>query len=238
MSTTSFYSYLLTHLSRADLTEVSELFPSAQVNDLFIKEIDKLLDDAPSIPTKRDLRQFREMDFVAYIDGSLRRAHFQDHEIDGLVNDIVTKLLLGNFFKGFREGSLIARFKRSVSNAIATLVTRRTRYRRRNHELPGDIPGRSSTSSATINHFRSWLRLRYGAVHERVLDHRLDGLNSGDLIGTPGVETSYKLKRIVREIKEALKAFARNDPEFLRMVMQAFSSEAETINKRFGDSGR
>ena len=237
MDTTSFYAYLIRALPNADLVEITELFPKSQIQDLFIKEIDELLKDLPQGQTWEDLQRFREMDLVQYIDGSLRRAGFQDFERDELVSSIVTKLLMGNFFKGFRQGSLVARFKTSVSNAIATMVTRRSRYRRRSHELPGDVPSRPAASDATTNHFRSWLRLRYGPVHERVFHHRLDGGDTRELLGSPGLETSYKLKKVVREIKEGVRDFARNDPELLQMVVQAFSNEDVAMRKRFGAVG-
>jgi len=237
MSTTSFYAYLIRELPNADLLEITELFPKSQIQDLFIKEIDELLRDLPPGESREDLQRFRDIDIVQYIDGSLRRAGFQDFERDELVSSIVTKLLMGNFFKGFRQGSLVARFKTSVSNAIATLVTRRSRQRKRSHELPGNVASRPAASDATTNHFRSWLRLRYGAVHDRVVYHRLDGGDTRELLGSPGLETSYKLKKVVREIKEAVRAFARNDPELLQMVVQAFSNEDVTMRRRFGFVG-
>lgn len=236
MNSTSFYAYLLRALSADDLVEVSDLFPKDQINHLFIKEIDQLLRQRPN--DSEDLRELSQMDLVGYIDGSLRRAGFQDFELDELTQDVITKLLLGSFFKGYRQGSLVARFKTSVSNAIATLVTRRNRQRRRSNELPGDVPSRQPVSDATITHFRAWLRLRYGPVHERVFDHRLDGGDTGELLGKPGLETSYKLKRVVREIKEAVRDFARNDPELSRMVVQAFSDEDVTMKKRFAGVGK
>ena len=137
MNTTSFYAYLLRALSADDLVEVSDLFPKDQINQLFIKEIDELLRQRPN--DSEDLRELRQMDLVGYIDGSLRRSGFQEFERDELVHDIISKLLLGSFFKGYRQGSVVARFKASVANAIATLVTRRNRQRRRSNELPGDV---------------------------------------------------------------------------------------------------
>lgn len=236
MSTTSFYAYLIRALPTADLVEVSELFPKEKINQLLIKEIDELLKTVPPGETREDLQRFREMDIIAFIDGSLRRAHFQDFERDELVSSIVTKLLMGNFFKGFRQGSLVARFKASVSNAISTLVTRRNRQRRRSHELPTDLSSRSSVDDGTLDQFRSWLRLRYSPIHQAVFDHRLDGGDTAELVGTHDL-TGYRIKKIVRDIKEAAQDFARNDPELLQMVTRALSSEAETMKRRFGAVG-
>jgi hypothetical protein len=236
MNTTGFYSYLLRALTTAELVEVSDLFPKQQINALFIKEIDELLKDLPAGPAMEDLQRFRQIDIVAYIDGSLRKAGFRDHERDELAQDVIAKLLLGNFFKGFRQGSLVARFKVSVSNAVATLVARRNRQRRRSHELPADVPSRSSVDDSIIESFRAWLRLRYSPLHQAVFDHRFDGGDTSDLLGSHDL-TSYRLKKIVRDIKEAARDFARNDPAFLQMVMRAFSTEAETMKTRFGAVG-
>lgn len=213
--------------------EITELFPKSQIQDLFIKEIDELLKTVPPGETREDLRRLREMDIVAFIDASLRRAGFRDFERDDLVSSIVTKLLLGNFFKGFRQGSLVARFKASVSNAIATLVTRRNRQRHRSHELPMDLSSRSVADDGTLDHFRAWLRLRYSPIHQAVFDHRLHGGDTSDLVGTHRL-TGYSIKKIVRDIKEAAKDFARNDPELLQMVMKAMETESLTMTKRFG----
>ena len=236
MDTTSFYSYLLRALPTADLVEITELFPKEKINQLFIKEIDDLLSTVPPGESREDLQRFRRIDIVAYIDGSLRKAGFKDHERDELVQDVIAKLLLGNFFKGFRQGSLVARFKVSVSNAIATLVTQRSRQRRRSHELPQDLSSRSSVDDSIIESFRSWLRLRYSPLHQAVFDHRFDGGDTSDLLGSHDL-TSYRLKKIVKDIKDAARDFARKDPEFLQMVIRAFSLEQVTMTRRFGAVG-
>lgn len=231
--TTSFYAYLIRELPKADLVEITELFPKSQIQDLFIKEIDELLKTVPPGESREDLQRFREMDIVAFIDASLRRAGFRDFERDDLVSSIITKLLMGNFFKGFRQGSLVARFKASVSNAIATLVTRRNRQRHRSHELPTDLSSRSVADDGTLDHFRSWLRFRYSPLHQAVFDHRLGGGDTSELAGTHDL-TGYRIKKIVREIKDAAKEFARNDPELLQMVIKAMETESATMVKRFG----
>jgi hypothetical protein len=236
MDTTSFYAYLLRALPKAELLEITELFPKSQIQDLFIKEIDELLKDVPPGDAREDLQRFREMDIVQYIDGSLRRAGFRDFERDELVSSVTTKLLMGNFFKGFRQGSLVARFKTSVSNAIATMITRRNRQRRRSHELPTDLSSRSVVEDGTLDSFRAWLRLRYSPLHQVVFDHRLDGGDTAELVGTHDL-TQYRIKQIVKDIKNAVRDYARNDPDLLQMVLKAFSSEAMTMTRRFGAVG-
>ena len=229
--TTDFYAYLLKSLSTADLVEVSELFPKQKINDLFIKEIDQLIRQRPNDP--EDLRELRAMDLVGYIDAAVRRSGFQDHDRDELVQEIVTKLLMGNFFRGWRGGPIVARFKTSVRNHIATLAVRRSRYRRRSHELPEDVSARQQDIDDLVIEFRAWLRLRYGVTAQQVFDHRLAGGDSKELIGIPGIETSYKLKKIVQQIKEAAREYGSKDPEFLSMVERAFAQESETMARRF-----
>ena len=68
---------------------------------------------------------------------------------------------------------------------------------------------------------------------QQVFDHRLAGGDSKELIGIPGVESNYRLKRIVQQIKEAAREYGSRDPEFLSMVERAFAEESETIKKRF-----
>ena len=234
--TTDFYAYLLKALSTAELVEVSELFPKQKINDLFIKEIDQLIRQRPNDP--EDLRELRAMDLVSYIDAALRRSGFQDHDRDELVNEIVTKLLMGRFFRGWHGGSIVARFKASVRNHIATLAVRTSRYRRRSGDLPVDVPARKQDIDDLVHEFRAWLRLRYGVTAQQVFDHRLAGGDSKELIGIPGIETSYKLKKIVQQIKEAAREYGSRDPEFLSMVERAFAQESETMARRFKASSR
>ena len=229
--TTDFYAYLLKALSTAELVEVSELFPKQKINDLFIKEIDQLIRQRPNDP--EDLRELRAMDLVSYIDAALRRSGFQDHDRDELVNEIVTKLLMGRFFRGWHGGSIVARFKASVRNHIATLAVRTSRYRRRSGDLPVDVPARKQDIDDLVHEFRAWLRLRYGVTAQQVFDHRLAGGDSKELIGIPGIETSYKLKKIVQQIKEGAREYGSRDPEFLSMVERAFAEESETMARRF-----
>ena len=233
---TNFFAYLIRALPNADLVEVSELFPRHQINQLFIKEIDKLIRQRPNDP--EDLRELRAMDLVGYIDAAVRRSGFQDHDRDELVQEIVTKLLMGGFLRGWTGGPIVARFKASVRNHIATLAVRRSRYRRRSAELPADVPARKQDIDDLVHEFRAWLRLRYGVTAQQVFDHRLAGGDSKELIGIPGIETSYKLKKIVQQIKEAAREYGSRDPEFLSMVERAFAQESETMARRFKASSR
>jgi len=217
------------------LSEVSEYFPRDELNSLFRKEINKLLEQpALTLDSRQELLSLREFDWVSYIDRSIRRAGFQDPDLDPLVQDLVVKLLVtGNLFKGWTGGSLKARFLVSLKNAIATLIKKKSKSSKRSHDLPDDVPGRRQTASGLIDDFRDFLRSELGPVAVTVFDHRVAGDDTKELIGKQGIETSYRLKQIVADIKEAARRFAGRDQDFHNMVQKAFDKEAQTMRKRF-----
>lgn len=61
---------------------------------------------------------------------------------------------------------------------------------------------------------------------------RIEGGEVKELIGQPGMETSYRLKQIVQAIKQAAEEFAQDEPELLSMIRRAMASEAETVARR------
>ena len=64
-----------------------------------------------------------------------------------------------------------------------------------------------------VSEFRNFLRSRFGDAVVRVLDHRLeDQGDTKELVGTPGLETAYKVKQAVSQLKDAIRMFAGNDP--------------------------
>ncbi len=71
-----------------------------------------------------------------------------------------------------------------------------------------------------------------------VLDQRLDGGDTKELIGKQGLETSYRVKQVVGQVKDALKTFSRDQPEFRNMVQKALEDEANTLERRFGNRRR
>lgn len=162
---------------------------------------------------------------------------------DPNAHDIVVKLLVqGQLFPGWDGKSpLIARFKVATTNAIVNQVQKRQTRRRRipatslHHDDASamDIPAQTPTSHALIDQFRDFLRKRHGAAAVEVLDHRLNGEEVKDLIGQPGLETSYRLKQVVQAIKQAAEEFAHDEPELLSMIRRAMASEAETVTRRF-----
>lgn len=221
----------------AEYFEVSEYFPRDQINSLFQKEIEQLLVTRHlSQEQQEDLEKLQDRDWVGYIDRSLRRAGFKEHDLDNLVQDLVVKLVVtSNLFSGWRgESSFQARFLVAIRNAISTLLRKKQVSMKRSHELPPDSPGRTEQDAdSLVDDFRDYLRTELGPAAVTVLDQRLNGEDTKELIGQQGIETSYRLKKIVQEIKEAARRFAVCNPEFQSMIQNAFEREARTMEKRF-----
>lgn len=235
---TSFTHYLCKRMPSPELAtlvfEVSEYFPKEEINQLFQKESEKLLQQADEEQIQ-DLLLFRDMDHVAYIDRAVRNAGFRDPDLDPLVQDLVVKLLMGSLFSGYQGQPMVARFKVAVTNAIRTLATKRTRTTRRSQPLEMDVPepARNSSSEEVIDQFRNYLRTRVGPAAVAVLDQRLAGKDTKDLLGSQGLETSYRLKQVVQDLKAALGDFARNDQEFYNAIARAVADEQRTLERRF-----
>jgi hypothetical protein len=232
----------LIYTNTSDFCEVSEYFPREEINTLFRKEIEKLLLRTQHLSSdlQKELKMLKERDWVAYIDRSLRRAGFKDHDLDQLVQDLTVKMLVtGNLFSGWRgESSLQARFLVTLRNAIATLVKKKQASSKRSHELPVDAPSRRvQTTESLVDDFRDYLRTELGPAAVTVLDQRLVGGDTKELIGQQGIESSYRLKRMVQEIKEAARRFAVGNAEFHHMVTRAFEKEAQTMERRFNRVG-
>ena len=77
--------------------------------------------------------------------------------------------------------------------------------------------------------------MRFGDAVVRVLDHRLEGGgDTKDLVGSPGLETAYKVKRAVSQLKDAIRMWAGNDPELIGQIEGLFTQEKRTFDRRFG----
>jgi hypothetical protein len=68
------------------------------------------------------------------------------------------------------------------------------------------------------------------------LDHRLDGRDTRDLRGQPGLESHYAFKEMVKQIKRAVSTFAGNDPDLQDQIEAALVNERRTLGKRFAGS--
>ena len=217
------------------LREISELFPKRGIQDLFDREVARLREKTDDAALLQHLDDFGRLDVPGYIDSALRRAGFHESERDPLVSDLCSKLLLGSFFRGWTGQSLVARFKVAVRNAISSLQSRAAKRRRRQADLPDDVTAAPRADEEIVSDFRNFLRMRFGDAVVRVLDHRLEGGgDTKDLVGSPGLESAYKVKRAVMQLKDAIRMWAGNDPELIGQIEGLFAQEKRTFDRRFG----
>jgi hypothetical protein len=231
MALLDFSTWLRSH--HQHIAEVSELFPREGMNALFYDEIEKLHARQPMEPA--ELQRLMNMDFVGYIDRSLRSSGFRDPELDPLVHDIVVKLITGALFANV-QGPFLARFATAVKNSIITLAVKRLRIRRRYSDHPLEtVPQQMAldTEPDVIEQFRQYVLRTLGAVALRVLDHRLDGGDTKDMRGTEGLESHYSVKETVKDLKRALRGFSGSNPSFMEMIHKALDGEQETRRRRF-----
>ena len=217
------------------LREVSELFPKRGIQDLFDREVQRLREKTNDPVALGHLDAFSRIDVVGYTDSAIRRSGFDAGERDSLVHDICVKLLMGGFFRAWSGQSLEARFKVAVRNAISTLRSRAGKRRKRQGDLPDDVAAAPRADQLVVSEFRNFLRARFGDAVVRVLDHRLENRgDTKDLVGTPGLESAYKVKQAVSQLKDAISMFARNDSELSQRIERLFTQEKRTFDRRFG----
>ena len=236
----TFHEFVWLRMPVGDLLrEISELFPKRDFVDLVHREVERLRTTTEDPTALGHLDEFQQIDVVAYIDSSLRRAGFHENERDALVHDICVKLLMGSFFRGWTGQSLVARFKVAVRNAISSLQSRAAKKRRRQSALPDDVAATPRADGEIVDEFRNFLLRRFGDAGDavvRVFDHRLeDGGDTKDLVGNaPGLESAYKVKKAVAELREAIRMFAAGDPELSRRLDGLFAQQQMTFDRRFG----
>lgn len=217
------------------LREISELFPKRGIQDLFDREVQRLREKTDDPALLQHLEDFGQVDVPGYLDSALRRAGFHESERDPLVSDLCSKLLLGSFFRGWTGQSLVARFKVAVRNAISSLQSRAAKKRRRQSDLQDDVAVAPRADEEIVSEFRTFLRMRFGDAVVRVLDHRLeDQGDTKDLVGSPGLETAYKVKQAVSQLKDGIRMFAGNDRDLTRRIERLIAEERRTFDKRFG----
>ncbi|GEM_PF-5066144 len=217
------------------LREITELFPKRGIQDLFDREVARLREKTTDPALLQHLEDFGRLDVPGYLDSALRRAGFHESERDPLVSDLCSKLLLGSFFRGWTGQSLVARFKVAVRNAISSLQSRAAKRRRRLADLPDDVAAAPRADADIVDEFRHFLRMRFGDAVVRVLDHRLEGGgDTKDLVGSPGMESAYKVKKAVMQLKDAIRMWAGNDPELANRIEGLVAAERLTLDRRFG----
>jgi hypothetical protein len=221
------------------LLEVSDEFPKMQVNELFDKEIDKLLRQVDQPEMRQQLEKAKGFDWTAYIAKSLRNADIPHHDIDAATHDTVVKLLVspGTLFRGWHDQPILARFKVSVRNAVLNRLEKHQRRRKwfkhvspeeveiAMHSAPGD--------EELIEKFRAEVEKRLEPLCLGVLDIRLDGGATKSLIASPAYASpsAYEVKRAVQKVKALAQSFG--DASFQTRVQALMNSEQETLAKRF-----
>lgn len=247
MTPTTFKEWLLCQPNEpiGFLLEVSREFPRSAYNALFNQQLERLASQVGTSELRRQIEQAVGLDWCGYIARSLRSAGFQDHDIDPLTHEVVVRLLYkpGTLFSGWNGQPILPRFKLSVKNAVINLAEKRQAQRRRiptvsassddGNTFPDETSGPRQQDDGVIEGFRQFLWSHLGSVAVDVLDHRLQGGETKELLGRPGLETSYRLKQTVQAIKQAASEFAAGDEAFLAMVRQAIADEAATIKRRF-----
>jgi hypothetical protein len=265
MSTTStprlpFLLWLHDHcLRKGDnlVHEVSGQFPKDAINNLFQFQYRQALDrlrisssrfdpDANHQKTQQPSsdKDLGEFNWVGYISRSLRNAGVQDQDLDAATSDIAVKLVHapGRLFTGWNgQGPILARFKTAVRNASIN-AGKRTRRATRRHVLSFSEPGveassRVQHSEEAVKNFLAWVELRLGKQALAVLNHIVDGNDVKELVGKDGL-TSYRVKKIVKELKDELVAFGERDPDLLFKVKSALAREELTLSRRFGEKRR
>jgi len=86
--------------------------------------------------------------------------------------------------------------------------------------------------------FKGFLRDRHGQAAVDLLNQRLDGAETKELVGKPGLETAYRVKQLVQAIKKSAEEFAAGDERFLSLVRRAMRDEAGIIKKRVASIGQ
>ena len=96
--------------------------------------------------------------------------------------------------------------------------------------------GREPHSSSLVDQFRSVVAGRLGTLGIYILDWRLGGRETKELVGMPelGSPTVYRIKREVQRLKRLAHDFAvqHDDPDFLRSIERGIEGEAKTVKKR------
>lgn len=196
------------------IREVSEYFPRAQLNGLWKKMVADLLaaDHPLSAEAKNELQRMKSMDVVAYIDKTLRRAGFQDPDLDNHVQDILIKMLVtGTLFTNFRQGSFRARFLVSLKNAVRTLIKKKSQLSR-HLELVDDLPSSHHSAASVDDEFRQYVLDHLGQSALDVLDHRISGGETKEMVGSsPALSTAYAVKQAVRSLKKAWERYSRSN---------------------------
>lgn len=227
------------------LLENAEYFDPVAYNPVFEGELEKLAQSRPDPEVLRQVAALRGFEWGNYLARSLVRAGFRGDSVQEYFHDIVMKLLIspGKVFKNWnpkKHGPLERRFRASVWNAIRNIVEK-IRIRRKwvTHIDPTVMAERNPARqpySGVLDDFRRMVADRLGTLAAAILDWRMEGRDTKDMVGRPelGSPSVYSIKREVGEIKKLAHRFAveSGDPAFVRRVEKALADEAATVAKR------
>ena len=226
------------------LLESRDYFEPTDYNVVFDRELDKLLDRISDPDARQQIAALRGFDWGNYVVRSLVRGGFRGDDVPDNFQAIVLKLLLapGKLFTNWnpRKSPLERRFRTSVWNAIRNLAEKRRNYRKWMVSAdPVALAERNPAKqpySGVLDDFRRLVAERLGALAANILDWRLQGEDTKDLVGRAelGTPTPYTIKREVQAIKALAHRFAAHsgDPAFLNRVEKALEGEAATVAKR------
>jgi len=233
MSIKHFWDWRVSRL----LKEVSELFDRDGFNQLFRNEIQRLNQRFNFDP--QELERLMRFDFVGYADRAVRNLGVPESDLDGHVHDMLVRMAVtGGLFRNYNGQPFLARFVTSVKNSTINLGKKLKTRQKRTSGTPiedYELPHSPQKGPELVERFRSYVSAVFGSVALRVLDHRLDGGDTKDLKGEQGLESSYRIKQTVKQLKKAAQDFAvrENEPELLRLVLAGFEAEERTLTKRF-----
>jgi len=234
-----FALFLMRRIPLAELLkEHSELLDAAAMADLFRQQAVAMLPSVEDPQVREDLMAFMRMNPIAYIDKALRRSGISDSDLDEAIQTIVVKFLVtpGNLFRGWNLDRLFTpRFKTAVKNSVITLGQKRQKRAKTFQELPQEPVARrtAAVEDDPITDFRNFVQLRYGEIALYVLDHRLAGKDTKELVGQSGLESSYAVKKTVQQIKAAVVRWSQSHPDFLLRIHRLMDQEKQTMAKRF-----
>jgi hypothetical protein len=231
--------------ARLQLLEAAAYFDPQSYNSVFQRELDELLNRISDEGTRQEIMELKSsFDFSNYILNSLKRVGIKsEDQQQEYFHQIAVRLLVspGKLFTGWqpgKHGPLDRRFRAATWNSIRNILEkRRNRRKWMQNADPTAIaertPQRSAGNSEIIDVFRRLVKERLGELALSVLDQRLSGGETKELVGI-GTQSAFYVKQSVQSIKELAQRFAVKigDNSFADMVSKAMAAESETIEKR------
>ena len=175
------------------LLEAALYFDPESYNSVFQRELEALLNRITDEGARQEIMDLQGFDWAGYILNSLKRAGIRDEDAQQEdFHQIVVRLLVspGKLFhwNPGEHGPLERRFKASVWNNIRNIVEK-NRNRRKWMQTADPVamaertPEKASPSPEIIDVFRQLVKERLGSLAATILDQRLSGAQTKNLIG-------------------------------------------------------